>query len=799
MENDNIKKCIDCLHTFEKKPNNFSELLKKYDKILIPKIQRDYAQGRDEPHANEVRENFLSAIFNSNKLELELDFIYGYVTKKYVDSDIKNCFIPLDGQQRLTTLFLLYLYFNKEINLLKNFTYETRQSSKNFCKLLVENRDSIFEIINNNNKPSEVIKDSGWFFGIWVQDPTIKSMLNMLDAIHERANKKEFNEINLNNITFKFLNMGEHNLADDLYIKMNSRGKPLTHFENFKVSIEKHLDSSIKDDENFIKDWKNKIDNQWTQFFWDYKENYLVDAPFMRFINRVLGSYSISLEKPINDLNENDNIKDLLESKSNIYISQEIYTNILKKKEDFEYLYNILNLVVGEKKKEFEEFKIFKNLTFNIIKKFVSDECTYKDRAYFYALSNFLLKNKRCEEKPDHWIRFIRNIIEGENISNKEQFIRFIKFIDSHLNDLENKDIYEYLKDLNKYTGSFEKQMNEEILKAELILSQEKTADNKTWEVLIIEAENHSLFRGRITFLLKKIENDNLENLSGGDIELFEKKCEKVLKINFDYNNNQKLITIVLSLCKNIPWEIDLKNWKSLLDKPDIQYGIIKLLDNYKQELSNNFVENNDWRNLLFKNPEIINNKPFLKWSNAETVNLKRASGTWTKHDYYISKQRDEFLFSVKNKLNEKLRSENPKVEAKIYEFKDNKNKEPKLKNKEPKYLTTEWNTVAIPFEKGNFKTLIAITTHLNRIEIGLRKWNEDKEIDQEIKTKCLTYLEKNHPKLLEKYPKKDSPWYYIENAKDNVSFSNHTKYNPEEYSEELINLYEAIKGITIN
>ena len=68
MENDKTKLCVNRLHSFEKKPNNFCELLKKYDKILIPKIQRDYAQGRDDPHAKEVRENFLNAILNARRV-----------------------------------------------------------------------------------------------------------------------------------------------------------------------------------------------------------------------------------------------------------------------------------------------------------------------------------------------------------------------------------------------------------------------------------------------------------------------------------------------------------------------------------------------------------------------------------------------------------------------------------------------------------------------------------------------------------------------------------------------------------
>jgi uncharacterized protein with ParB-like and HNH nuclease domain len=80
----------------------FLELINKYKKIEIPIIQRDYAQGREGKE--ELRKNFLKALFNAVKEDkpLELDFIYGSVKDDVLQ--------PLDGQQRLTTLFLLHWY-----------------------------------------------------------------------------------------------------------------------------------------------------------------------------------------------------------------------------------------------------------------------------------------------------------------------------------------------------------------------------------------------------------------------------------------------------------------------------------------------------------------------------------------------------------------------------------------------------------------------------------------------------------------------------------------------------------------
>lgn len=68
-------------------------------KIVIPIIQRDYAQGRLDPEVNRVRKRFLEALYKAvTEQPIVLDFVYG-------DIDTDGVMTPLDGQQRLTTLF----------------------------------------------------------------------------------------------------------------------------------------------------------------------------------------------------------------------------------------------------------------------------------------------------------------------------------------------------------------------------------------------------------------------------------------------------------------------------------------------------------------------------------------------------------------------------------------------------------------------------------------------------------------------------------------------------------------------
>ena len=252
----------------------------KLNKIVIPIIQRDYAQGRNLPEIIRIRNRFLDALYNAIEgNSITLDFIYG-------DIDSNGVMTPLDGQQRLTTLFLLHWYAVKKENInqneyafLNNFSYETRYSARDFCKYLVDFKPSFSEHL----KISDQIKDQYWFPLSWNKDQTISSMLVMLDAIHEKFLRVDdlWRKLKDKKISFYFLPIKDMGLTDELYIKMNSRGKPLTQFEHFKAEFEnqlKEIDSELE------KTISAKIDNDWTTLLWNYRgSDNLIDDEFLRY------------------------------------------------------------------------------------------------------------------------------------------------------------------------------------------------------------------------------------------------------------------------------------------------------------------------------------------------------------------------------------------------------------------------------------------------------------------------------------------------------------------------------------
>lgn len=264
-------------------PNyTLKELLDKYS-VVIPQLQRDYAQGRDE--AKELRERFLSQILHVLRGEgrLNLDFVYGY--DKALSPNHHPIFYPLDGQQRLTTLWLLHWYLlpseslAEEREWLLRFSYHTRSSSTRFCQLLVEHA-----VVDDSRLDVAAIKDQPWYRQSYNADATITAMLGTLRTIEELVAPEERSALwerlcHQRALTFDVIDIKgeEFRLTDELYIKMNARGKQLTSFECYKAD----LIQALRKLDDLGKPWLYKkgqlsyadyfafkVDNEWLDLFY---------------------------------------------------------------------------------------------------------------------------------------------------------------------------------------------------------------------------------------------------------------------------------------------------------------------------------------------------------------------------------------------------------------------------------------------------------------------------------------------------------------------------------------------------
>jgi hypothetical protein len=241
--------------------------------------------GDAAPEERPTRISEPSALPLCERRPVSLDFVYG-------DVDANGALVPLDGQQRLTTLFLLHWYLAACADRLeerqgwKGFRYATRASARTFCARLVEHAAPV------DARPiSGWIRNQDWYRFTWRHDPTIQSMLVMLDAINDHFSDADpllaWNALVSKEapaITFHLLATESLGPTEELYIKMNSRGRPLTPFENFKAAFEKFISWSPRAHE-----FAEKVDREWSDLLWSVAKPSIDDAylRYFQFIARI--------------------------------------------------------------------------------------------------------------------------------------------------------------------------------------------------------------------------------------------------------------------------------------------------------------------------------------------------------------------------------------------------------------------------------------------------------------------------------------------------------------------------------
>lgn len=523
------------------------------DGIVIPKIQRPYAQGRTDGVSSFVRKSFLNEIF-SHLVDggiVDLNFIYGIIRpgeKGYVME-------LLDGQQRLTTLFLLYWYFantelerdsepDKEIRAcLRKFSYETRSTSSYFCKKLAD-----FHTDLKDRAPKAAITSAKWYFKSFDRDSTICAMLTMLDAIHEKYNEPGRYPLpsNLANIRFYVKSLGYYNLSEELYIKMNARGLQLSAFENFKADLTNFVSKcggefkelvplykpGASDEIPFNQNFSIKLDAKWVDLFWkkgaeDFDSSYM--SFFMRFFAY---KYILDTEKTITDrdMRQDAGIKDFYgEADDRILRNEYLGFGPFQKRLDAhpEHIFALDKVLDTLYEYDYKDGKML--ITGEFIPVWERDgnegldSFIYNTNVRFVHTKLILLSAvfEFIDAYPvfdyavyKEWMRVVANIIENTNIDSLtpvsslvRKFSALVRFIVKENKDLSINTFY---STLSKWpcAGNENSAVVEEVEKARRI------AEDAEWLPIFKEAEKHEYFKGMVLFFYDK--NMTLEQYRNG-------------------------------------------------------------------------------------------------------------------------------------------------------------------------------------------------------------------------------------------------------------------------------------------
>lgn len=468
-------------------------LCEAYPKIEIPIIQRNYVQGNDKT----IRCHFVDYLVKAltQQSPVELDFVYGAERQDTQLTD--NCapqvgkvLIPLDGQQRLTTLWLLHGYLlaleqvsnnpeqlspekrETQCQLLSRFVYETRQSAKDFCGYWLQEvtQRACPELVD---KPSKYLRNCAWFDPEWEKEGTVTAMLGMLDEVaSKRAELQAVPYGRLSKcIRFYYLPIEKFGLSNELYIRMNARGEQLTSFEHFKSSFYK-----VIQDHSSLSAIKEKMEYDWVDALWQYrpKDTHVTDHPFMKclsFVTEVLHikGYSKGTE---------DNIP-----------------TVYQKPDAVNYLEDTLDCVEQLKGIQYDNLlkdknaKSFQEILARMLTQGTKDDI--KRILLYTAIAYFHHHNTIDGIVP--LLRVVRNL--SKNTKTENNLTKIYKSLDELV---KVPNIYDYLAQLQgSISGFSDTQLEEEKAKAQLRLARP--------EVNVLLDEIEDFFSGKIFNLLCEV------------------------------------------------------------------------------------------------------------------------------------------------------------------------------------------------------------------------------------------------------------------------------------------------------
>ena len=499
--------------------------MEEQERIRVPMLQRDFAQGRADQ--SDVRDEFLAALEQALKrpsddpeLPLNLDFIYGSAE----GGSNGSTFAPLDGQQRLTTLFLLHWFLAWQDGAWtqfghifrsgdggSRFTYKVRQSSSEFFDKLVTFQPQVSsqEVLS----VAALITDQPWYFRHWRLDPTVQSVLTMLDAIHARFKEStglfgRLTDTQKPAITFQLLLLENFGLSDDLYIKMNARGKPLTAFENFKAQYEHSLAAQFEGQNRTVsghaypvaKFVALRMDTAWADFFWPHRDRVtnLCDDVMMNLF-RVLALVTRDPESrayatDVALLRDEARPASYAAFRSHGWLHEgfteaaiallEAWSAQSKDQPQFRPLL--------PNTRYFDEAGIFEKIRGNSVSLTLTEVTQFAGYVHFIRLHTGAIATSAFQE----WMRVVRNLAVNTPIERADQLRTAAQGIGELL-----PHAAEILSYLSKHPlearvqGFYQPQVQEEQTKAGLILGHDG------WRPLIERAEQHGYFVGQIDFL----------------------------------------------------------------------------------------------------------------------------------------------------------------------------------------------------------------------------------------------------------------------------------------------------------
>ncbi|MGN6420761.1 MAG: DUF262 domain-containing protein, partial [Pseudobacter sp.] len=235
------------------------------EQFVVPEIQRDYVWQPDD--ITSLLDYFHEGFSGSKEDKPYLGFIYAYN-----HSDFLYKYFLIDGQQRITSLYLLLLAcYHKAgkktpdylcLEGMPKLDYKVRQSSHDFIQKLTSH-------CHENPGKEFSIRDQVWYHKEYEYDQSIQNIANNFEEIHHWLHKHlqepvKFARFIEHEVVVSYFDIEEVRQGEELYIYMNSRGRQLEVNETLKAKFLAKTED---------KDFGGTKWEHWQDFFWKHKGN----------------------------------------------------------------------------------------------------------------------------------------------------------------------------------------------------------------------------------------------------------------------------------------------------------------------------------------------------------------------------------------------------------------------------------------------------------------------------------------------------------------------------------------------
>lgn len=399
--------------------------------VLVPEIQREYVMGSGGKLSNgeDKLKKLLDAILASCKEHKDFDFSC-IIT--YCEDSAKEKLQIYDGQQRLTTLFIMLIFKLRKEN--KDNTIESYQNWYSFS-----GRESANNIINKlttiGDDYNEITEDD-------VVDFSSFSMLNLWEKLKEDKYKPITSEYLLNQVKFDMVSIGSQSEIEQFFMDLNS-GVKLKEYELYKAKLVHHISTFNADYYNesikeALQAWPHKMDNEWLNFFDIFADFYHTaeeyEIEFIKYCIRM----TCFTERIEYDENNFDCVNEYIILK--VYKLIELVSKLVffHAVHDENILENVLKFSWGDLKEKqtgigkcnYDKRGAFWNLRYQ-----------EHDKLLYYVIKNVLIKKEEREELYSDIILWCFVTTLDWKIDVQNEYLRLVKIILNH-NVEENKDAW---------------------------------------------------------------------------------------------------------------------------------------------------------------------------------------------------------------------------------------------------------------------------------------------------------------------------------------------------------------------